>query len=332
MNAMNATAPRARSPGARRRGRPRQAVGDGALALPQVEAFVETAAAGSISRAARNLHVTQPALSARVLRLEESLGAQLFVRGRAGTRLTDAGRMLVPYAERALAALNQGREAVAEVARGSAGQLTIGAAPAVSSYVLPAVLRKFQALHPRVQLSVRSGHSEEILQLVLREEVEIGLMRPLRHPELELRPLYADELVLVVSPTHVLAGRGEIEMAALATEHLILFDRTSSYHELTSSILREAGIRPRGLIEVDNVDAAKRMVEEGLGAALLPRTSVSDALAEGRLAVVAITDMAPVRRRIVIARRRDAGEPTGAVAAFLQTLDELHLEGEQTPR
>jgi DNA-binding transcriptional LysR family regulator len=74
------------------------------------------------------------------------------------------------------------------------------------------------------------------------------------------------------------------------------------------------------------------MVEEGLGAALLPRTSVSDALAEGRLAVVAITDMAPVRRRIVIARRRDAGEPTGAVAAFLQTLDELHLEGEQTPR
>jgi DNA-binding transcriptional LysR family regulator len=92
-----------------------------------VEAFVETAEAGSISRAARNLHVTQPALTARVLRLEEGLGAQLFVRGRTGTRLTDAGRMLVPYAERALAALNQGREAVAEVARGSAGQLTIGA-------------------------------------------------------------------------------------------------------------------------------------------------------------------------------------------------------------
>src|SRR6266540_2795564 len=293
------TARAPRPPRGRRRGRPPQTFGDGALALPQVEAFVETAGAGSISRAAQRLHVTQPALTARVLRLEESLGAQLFVRGRTGTRLTDAGRMLVPYAERALAALNQGREAVAEVTRGSAGQLTIGAAPAVSSYVLPAVLRKFQALHPRVQLSVRSGHSEEILELVLREEVEIGLMRPLRHPDLEVRPLYADELVLVVSPSHALASGGQIEMAELATEHLILFDCTSSYHELTSSILREAGIRPRGLIEVDNVDAAKRMVEEGLGAALLPRTSVSDGLQEGRLAVVAITDMAPVRRRIV---------------------------------
>ena len=312
-----------------RRGRPRQEAGTGALGVAQVEAFVETAGAGSISKAARQLRVTQPALTARLLRLEEGLGARLFLRGRAGTRLTDAGRMFVPYAERALAALAQGREAVAEVTRGSAGQLTIGAAPAVSSYVLPAVLRKFQALHPRVQLSVRSGHSEEILELVLREEVELGLMRPLRHPELELRPLYADELVLVVSPEDTLAERGTIEMGDLATEHLILFDRTSSYHELTSSILREAGIRPRGLIEVDNVDAAKRMVEEGLGAALLPRTSVADALRDGHLAVVSISDMAPVRRRIVIARRRDAGEPTGVVAAFLQTLGELHLDGQE---
>jgi len=158
---------------------------------------------------------------------------------------------------------------------------------------------------------------------VLREEVEIGLMRPIRHAEIESTPLYEDELVLVVSPGHAFAASGSVAMASMTTEHLILFDRTSSYHELTSSILREAGIRPRGWIEVDNIDAAKRMIEEGLGVALLPRTAVSAEIREGRLREVAVRDMAPVRRQIVVVRRRDAGTPSTVVAAFLDTLQQL---------
>jgi DNA-binding transcriptional LysR family regulator len=296
------------------------------MLLNQIEAFVEVARAGSISRAAERLGVTQPALTGRIQGLEASLGARLFVRGRTGARLTEAGRTLLPYADRALIALARGRELVSQVNGGEAGRLAIGAAPAVSTYVLPAVLRHFQALHPRVQLSVRSGHSEEILEMVLREEVEVGLMRPIRHPDVESTPLYEDELVLVVAVGHRFAtakDRHDIVMADMATEHLILFDRTSSYHELTSSILREAGIRPAGLIEVDNIDAAKRMVEEGLGVALLPRTAVAPELADTRLREVAVSDMAPVKRRIVIARRRDAGQLSTVVAAFLSTLEEL---------
>ena len=295
----------------------------GALALNQIEAFVEVVRAGSISRAAERLSISQPAITARIQALEAAMGARLFVRSRAGTRLTDAGRTLLPYAERGLIALQRGRELVAEVADGEAGRLTIGAAPAVSTYVLPAMLRQFQARHPAVQLSVRSGHSEEVLEMVLREEVEIGLMRPIRHAEIESTPLYEDELVLVVSPGHAFAASGSVAMASMTTEHLILFDRTSSYHELTSSILREAGIRPRGWIEVDNIDAAKRMVEEGLGVALLPRTAVNSEISEGRLREVAVSDMAPVRRRIVVVRRRDAGTPSTVVAAFLDTLQQL---------
>jgi DNA-binding transcriptional LysR family regulator len=296
------------------------------MLLNQVEAFVEVARAGSISRAAERLGVTQPALTGRIQGLEASLGARLFVRGRTGARLTEAGRTLLPYADRALLALERGRELVSQVAGGEAGRLAIGAAPAVSTYVLPAVLRQFQALHPRVQLAVRSGHSEEVLEMVLREEVEVGLMRPIRHPDIDSTPLYEDELVLVVPLEHhfaTQAGSDGVPMAAMATEHLILFDRTSSYHELTSSILREAGIKPAGLIEVDNIDAAKRMVEEGLGVALLPRTAVAPELADGRLRQVALSDMAPVRRRIVVVRRRDAGAPSTVVAAFLSTLEEL---------
>ncbi len=301
--------------------------------LAQLQALVEVARRGTISRAAEALFVSQPALTARIQGLERTLGSPLFTRGRHGSRLTEAGRAFLPYAERGLAAMQRGREAVAGVASGSGGRLTIGAAPAVSTYVLPTMLHRFQADHPGVHLSVRSGHSEDVLEMVLREEVEIGLMRPIQHAEVISELLYGDELLLVVHGGHPFASSGQIRMERLATEHLILFDRTSSYHELTSAVFRQAGIAPRGYLEVDNIDAAKRMVEQRLGVALLPRTSVQSEIGSGRLFPVEITDMAPVKRQIVVARRRDAGELSPAAAAFLRTLDQLrpNAEGSRIP-
>ncbi|HET7142300.1 MAG TPA: LysR substrate-binding domain-containing protein [Candidatus Limnocylindria bacterium] len=298
----------------------------------RLEAFVEVARTGTISKAAEALFVTQPALTARLQALERSLGAELLVRSRHGSRMTEAGKALLPHAERALSAMRTGRAAVEEVRSGGAGRLTIGAAPAVSTYVLPAMLHRFQAKHPGVRLVVRSGHSEEILQMVLRDEVEVGLMRPIQHPDVTATLLYEDELTLVVHRGHRFAAAGHVRMGELASEHLILFDRSSSYHELTSAIVRQAGISPRGRLEVDNIDAAKRMVEQRLGIALLPRTSVQADIGSGRLVPVTVTDMAPVRRQIVIARRRDAGEVTPVLAAFLATLDTLRSDEERAHR
>jgi DNA-binding transcriptional LysR family regulator len=302
------------------------------IQLAQLRALSVVARVGSINAAAEELMVSQPAVTARLQGLERSLGTSLLARSRAGSRLTAAGRALLPHAERALAALVVGRRAVTDVVSGTGGRLTIGAAPAVSTYVLPAVLHQFRASHPRVQLTVRSGHSEEVLEMVLREEVEIGLMRPIWHPDVHSLPLYEDELVLVVPRAHPFAASGQIRMEQMATEHLILFDRMSSYHELTSSIFRQAGIDPRGYLEVDNIDAAKRMVEARLGIALLPRTSVQAEIGTARLVPVIVADMAPVRRQIVVAQRRDLGEPSAIVADFLATLDELRPDREREPR
>jgi DNA-binding transcriptional LysR family regulator len=288
--------------------------------------------AGSISGAAEGLLIGQPAITARIQALEATLGAPLLIRSRSGSRPSETGRALLPHAERAIAAIAAGRRAVEDILAGTGGRLTIGAAPAVSTYVLPAVLHRFQLEHPSVQLSVRSGHSEEVLEMVLRDQVEVGLMRPIPHAEIRADPLYEDELVLVVHRGHPFVGRGQITMAQMATEHLILFDRTSSYHELTSSIFRQAGIDPRGYLEVDNIDAAKRMVEQRLGIALLPRTSVQAEIGTARLAPVTVADMPPVRRQIVVVRRRDAGEPTRVVADFLRTLDAVRPGREREPR
>ena len=281
---------------------------------------MEVARQGSVSRAAENLLVSQPALTARLKRLEEELGASLFVRQPRGMRLTEAGEAYLPFAMRALDTLAEGRHVVNAYEGGGAGRLALGAAPAVSTYVLPALLKRFAVGHPRVAVSVRTGHSEEVLDLVLREQVDLGLVRALRHPEIVNTPLYEDRLVLVVEPEHRFASRRGIEVAEIGQEQVILFDRTSSYHELTSAFFRRAGVLPAGVMELDNIDAAKKMVQEGFGVALLPGTAVAGELEAGVLREVAITDAEPVRREIVAIRRRGGGRPSGSVAAFLETL------------
>jgi DNA-binding transcriptional LysR family regulator len=300
--------------------------------LSQVTTFVEVARRRSVSRAAEALFVTQPALTARLQGLERDLGAELFVRSSRGMKLTEAGEAFLPYAVRALGSLTDGRMQVNALERGGAGRLAIGAAPAVSTYVLPALLKRFALSHPRVSVSVRTGHSEEMLDLVLREQVEVGLVRALQHRDIVSTPLYEDRLILVVEPGHWFAQEGRIRLREIAGEQLILFDRTSSYHELTNALFRRAGIAPAGVMELDNIDAAKKMVEQGFGVALLPHTSVTDELDAGRLAEVTIRDGEPVRREIVAVRRRDAGPPSGPVAAFLDMFVAARRELTEWPR
>jgi len=291
--------------------------------LAQVEGFVEVARLGSLSRAASELHVTQPALTARLQGLEDELGSRLFVRSRRGLELTASGRAFLPYAERALASLREGGQLVADLEQGGAGELRIGAAPAVSTYVLPALLVRFTSRHPRVRLIVRTGHSEEILELTLRREIEVGLVRELRHPAIEALPLYEDDVVLVAEPRMMFALARQIPVERIREARLILFDRTSSYYDLANAIVRAAGVSPRGVMELDNIDAAKHMVLAGLGVALLPATAVADEVTSGELSIVRLIGTAPIRRRIVAIRRNDVEAPSANLAAFYAVLKEI---------
>ena len=297
------------------------------MLLVHVEGFLEVARLQSVSRAAESLYVTQPTLTARLHALERELGEPLFVRARHGMRLTEAGRAFIPYAERAVRALKEGRRAIEDLETGNAGQLHVAAAPAVSTYILPAVLERFVASHPRVEVVVRTGHSEDVLRMVLADEAQIGLGRALRHPDIELQPFYEEELVLVVAPDHPFARQAQVSLAELTSEQLIMFDRTSSYYEITHAAFLAAGVSLRGLMELDNIEAAKKMVERGLGVALLPTTAISRELSADVLRQVELRGGGSLRRSIVAMRRRDAGLPTGLVAGFLALLDGAAAEG-----
>ena len=242
------------------------------------------------------------------------------MRTRQGMRLTDAGRGFLPYAERAMRALRDGRQALEEVRSGVAGHLLLAAAPAVSTYLLPSILEAFAEQHPRVEVAVRTGHSEDVQQMVLRDEVQLGLGRALIHPDVELRPFYEDELVLAVPPGHRFTRAEAVRLSDVGQERLILFDRTSSYRELTEAAFLGAGVAPRFVMELDNIDGAKKMLERRLGIALLPRTAVIGEAAAGTLRLVPVADLPQIKTRIVSMRRRDAGEPSGAVRHFLDLL------------
>jgi DNA-binding transcriptional LysR family regulator len=290
------------------------------IQLLQVEGFLEVARRGSVSRAAEALFITQPTLTARLHGLERELGAKLFLRTPRGMRLTEAGRAWVPFAERAMRALVDGRDALEQALTASAGHLMIASAPAVSTYVLPGLLEKFVAAHPRVEVSVRTGHSEDIVALVLRDEVQVGLGRVIHHPDLELRPFHKEELVLVCAPEHAFTKRRAVTMADVTSEKLIMFDRTSSYYEITQAAFLSSGVRLRRFMELDSIEAAKKMVERGLGVALLPRTAVLREIDGRTLARVPLRGAPPMYNSIAAYRRRDAGKPEGVVGAFIALL------------
>src|SRR4051794_3530244 len=288
------------------------------MQLAQIEGFLEVAQRANLSRAAEALFVTQPALTARIRALEAEVGSPLFQRGRRGMALTEAGRAFLPYAERAVRALRDGASAIERLP--AADELVLGAAPAISTYVLPHLLVRFEAAHPDVRLSVRTGHSEQGLELAVRGDVDIGLVRELHHPELETLFLYDDELVLVVEPGHPLARTHRVTIDRLRDARLILFDRTSSYYDLTNALFRPAGSLPRGVLELDHIDAAKQMVLAGLGVALLPTTAVASELRNGSLRRIELIGTPRIERRIAALRRLDDEGRTPASAAFWDLL------------
>lgn len=289
----------------------------------QVEAFVQVAAHHSFSRAAEVLQLTQPSITARIQALERELGEELFERGGRGVRLTDAGNILLPHVEHMLQIMREARDAVDEVRHVQLGSLRLGSAITISTYVLPKILHTFRQSYPGVEVVIRTGRSEQVLNMLLADEVQVGLARSLSHPEVENIPLYDDEIVLVAPPSHPFAAAGQATIAQAATEPIVLFDRGSSYYSLIHNFFRQASVIPNVSMELDSLEATKRMVEEGLGIALVPAVTIERELEAGTLVKINLTDALPIRRPISLIYRRSR-KRSRAVQAFVDTMAEIY--------
>jgi len=289
----------------------------------QLEAFVQVAARHSFSRAAEALHLTQPSITARIQALERELGEEMFERAGRTVRLTDAGTIFLPYAKRMLQMLREAKEGVEEVRGVQAGRLRLGSALTISTYVLPRILRTFHSHYPGVEVIVHTGRSEQVLNMLLGDEVQVGLVRSLMHPDVETVDLYDDKVILVANPDHPFAARRQATIEEVGSQPVILADRGSSYYGLIHDLFRQAGVVPNVAMEMDSMEATKRMVEEGIGIALLPRVCLERELKQGLLAEVAISNAPAISRQIALIYRKSRKQGR-TVQAFLEVLRSIY--------
>ena len=292
----------------------------------QVEAFAQVANTHSFSRAAEALQLTQPSITARIQTLERELGEELFERGSRGVRLTDAGSAFLPYVERLLQTLQEGRDAVGDVKNVQAGSLRLGSAPTISTYVLPRILNAFCRQYPGVDVVIRTGRSEQVMNMLLADEVQVGLVRSLSNSDVETIDLYEDEIVLAAPPGHTFAKYGHASVNEAAAEPIVLFDRGSSYYGLINNFFRQAGVIPNVAMELDSLEATKRMVEEGLGIALVPLVTIERELQAGTLVRIDLEDADPIKRPISLIHRRHRKRPR-TVQAFIDTMAKIYRNG-----
>ena len=291
--------------------------------LGRLEAFLQVATLLSFSKAAEAMFLTQPTVTARIQGLERELGEPLFERMGRRIRLTDAGATFLPNAKRALQAVEEGRDAISSLRNVERGSLSIGTAPTIGTYVLPAILEQYSKRYPDVEISIRTGRSEEVTRMVLADEVQIGFERHLTHPEIETIPLYEDDLSLMARASHPLARAQSVTVSDVARESVIFFDAGSSYHAISQTIFRETGVTPRHTLDVDSLEMAKHLVMRGLGLAFLPRVAVQHELTERAVVPIAIEDAEPLRRRIAVIYRQRRLQ-SRAIMALLDLLKTIY--------
>lgn len=293
------------------------------MELGQLEAFLAAVRLHSFSRAAEAIGVTQPSLSARIATLEMELGEPLFHRVGRGVRLTDAGRTMLPFVQRALDTLQGGRDAMESSRTATAGKLHIGAARGISSAVLPGILERFRERHPGVDFAIKTGRSSEVLDMVLSDEIQVGVARELNHPDVVTTHLYDEEIVLVTHPLHPFAQAGTASIFEVGAEPLIIYDKQSTYFVLIDRVCREAGIVPNIQMDLDSIESTKRMIERGLGVSFLPYHAIQREVELGTLAHVALQGDHRITLPTAVMVRK-ASTYGALVSAFLDLLRELY--------
>jgi DNA-binding transcriptional LysR family regulator len=296
------------------------------MEFSQLEAFLEAANRGSFRRAADALYLSQPSVSARVQTLESEVGVALFHRTARGVRLTDMGRTFLPFAQRSMETLRRGREVLESVRQTSAGILNMATARVIGTYVLPGTLQKFQQLYPDANLHIKVGGSSDVLQMVVDEEVQLGLARFMQHPDVDALHLYDEEAVLVVHPGHSFTKTRVAAMSQVAQEPLIVYDPGdpgSSYFQFINRVCRDAGVTAKVEMNLDSVEAAKNMVRLGLGVSFLPRSAVRREVEFGSLTLIDLAEVPPVLLPTYLLLRR--GQEIGPTArSFLKLLQETY--------
>ena len=287
-----------------------------AMDLNELQVLQAVAAERSFSRAAARLHRTQPAVSQAIRRLEEELGERLFDRSSKGGRLTEAGSILLDYAERLTRLKDEAEGAVRELQELRRGRVVIGVNEAAVHVLLPIVVQ-FRDAHPSAQVEMRRVQSRQIPGEVLNRSLDFGLVTfPPGERGLLSVSLGVDELVMLTHPTHPLARRRQITMEEFGRQTIIAHNDPSPRRERVLRLFEQKHAPINIQMSLPSLDGIKRAVEMNLGVALLPRRCALSEIADKQLAAVRVPQLRVPRSLRLIYRR--TGEASHAASAFLQ--------------
>jgi DNA-binding transcriptional LysR family regulator len=270
------------------------------MTITQLECFLAIARTRHFGHAADHLGRTQPALSVQVQRLEAALGTALFERSPRQIRLTTAGEILLPYAERILADIDESRAKILDAKGGKLGVLRIGVLPTVAAHFLPVVMGVFKERCPGVTVVLREeSRTDQLVPLVQNGEIDLSIARhPLASAGLKSRAVLTEELCLAVSRKHPLARIPTVLLSQLKSERFILYKSPlHSTRELTLRFCRNAGFEPKVEFESEQAQTIQNLVAANLGITLLPEMVLRNHSSD--LVMVRIQPPAPSRTLVV---------------------------------
>jgi DNA-binding transcriptional LysR family regulator len=292
--------------------------------LGELEVFLLAAREGRFSRAAEKLHRTQSAVSQTIRKLEEEIGESLFDRSSRDGVLTDAGRVLVEYAERLLNLRTDAREALREVRELERGKLVIAANELTSLYLLP-VLGEFRRLYPMIKITVLRSLGSRIGDEVLRHAAELGVLSyDPQEQHLSSVVVYFDELAFVVPPGHPLAGSKQVSIRELAAETFVAHNVPSPYRDKVIDVFRKYRTPLHMDVELPTLQAIKRFVASRSGVAFLPEISVESEIANGELIRIGVREIRFHRELRLVYRKK--AKLSHAANAFLKVAESLANE------
>jgi DNA-binding transcriptional LysR family regulator len=298
------------------------------MELRHLRYFVAVAREQNFTRAARRLGIAQPALSQQIQALEHELGVVLIERSNRTSGLTEAGAGLLKRAEQILLEVQDAAHEMAAHAGLRTGTVRIGCALQTRlEGRLPALLATFHAASPGIRITFREVHTRQVLELLQRGEVDLGLIHlgkvdrtvvggSTASPLLALAQLGSEPLVLIVNPSHQLAGQSVVPFEALRGETLIAFRPGATVRKMVALAAKRCGFAPHIGFTTANIGTVRAFVSAGLGVALVPRSALDAPSPPLR----AIHVESPRLERIITLARNTERYETAAVAAVRKLL------------
>src|SRR5258705_978550 len=284
--------------------------------INQLEVVAAVAQEKSFSRAAEALHRTQPAVSQAIRRLEAELGEPLFDRSSKDGTLTAAGVVLLEFAHQMLNLRSNAHAALKELKDLHRGKLTLSANEYTVMYLLPLV-PVFRVRHPHIKVEVKRGLASRIPSEILGREFEIGVVsyKP-SDSSIAAVPVMTDELALIVAPDHPLADRDTVSVKELGAESFIAHNVSSPYREKVVRTFEKYKTPLNISMEMPTLEAIKRLVEQEMGVALVPRLTAQAEIARKQIVALTVKEMRLERRLHLIYRK--GATLSHAARAFLR--------------